>query len=264
MNFGRLYVIATNVFREVVRDRILFMIGFYIIILATAIYFLPEFAAATEDKMFLDFALAAMNLLGLVVAVFVGTGLINKEIEKRTVLVLIAKPISRAELIVGKYLGLLSLLAVLITAMTVITLVFLQLGKVPYSKVSYSIASVLISAFFLFLQLSLMTAVAITLGVFTTSLLATVLTFAVYLMGNITQDILQLGRLGRKHGIETLTQGLYLVLPDLSRLDVKNDAIYGLAALPNSTTLISNVGYGLLYTLMLLAIAILIFSQREF
>ncbi|MER3494416.1 MAG: ABC transporter permease [Mastigocladus sp. ERB_26_2] len=259
MNFGRLYVIATNVFREVVRDRILFMIGFYIIILATAIYFLPEFAAATEDKMFLDFALAAMNLLGLVVAVFVGTGLINKEIEKRTVLVLIAKPISRAELIVGKYMGLLSLLAVLITAMTVITLVFLQLGKFPYS-----IASVLISAFFLFLQLSLMTAVAMTLGVFTSSLLATVLTFAVYLMGNITQDILQLGRLGRKHGIETLTQALYLVLPDLSRLDVKNDAIYGLAALPNSTTLISNVGYGLLYTLMLLVIAILIFSQREF
>ncbi len=143
--------------------------------------------------------------------------------------------------------------------MTAITLVFLQIGQVPYS-----IASILISAFFLFLQLSLMTAVAIALGVFTSSLLATVLTFAVYLMGNITQDILQLGRLGRKHGIETLTQALYLVLPDLSRLDVKNDAIYGLAALPNPTTLISNVGYGLLYTLMLLAIAILIFSQREF
>ncbi|MCP6763229.1 MAG: ABC transporter permease [Fischerella sp. CENA71] len=259
MNFGRLYVIATNVFREVVRDRILFVIGFYIIILSLAIYFFPQFAATAEDKLFLDFALAAMNLLGLVVAVFVGTGLINKEIEKRTVLVLIAKPISRGELIVGKYLGLLILLAVLITAMTVITLVFLL-----FSQVSYSIVSILIAVFFLFLQLSLMTAVAITLGVFTSSLLATVLTFAVYLMGNISQDVLKLGRLGSKHGIETFTQALYLVLPDLSRLDVKNDAIYGLAALPNSMILISNIGYGLLYTLMLLAIAILIFSQREF
>ncbi|MFB2769911.1 ABC transporter permease [Pelatocladus sp. BLCC-F211] len=259
MNFGRLYVIATNVFREVVRDRILFMIGFYIIILSIAIYFFPQFAANAEDKLFLDFALAAMNLLGLVVAVFVGTGLINKEIEKRTVLVLIAKPISRGELIVGKYLGLLILLAVLITAMTVITLVFLL-----FSQVTYSIVSILIAGFFLFLQLSLMTAVAITFGVFTSSLLATVLTFAVYLMGNISQDVLKLGRLGSKHGIETFTQALYLVLPDLSRLDVKNDAIYGLAALPNSMTLISNIGYGLLYTLMLLAIAILIFSQREF
>jgi Cu-processing system permease protein len=259
MNFGRLYVIATNVFREVVRDRILFMIGFYIIILSIAIYFLPQFAATTEDKMFLDFALATMNLLGLVVAVFVGTGLINKEIEKRTVLVLIAKPISRGELIVGKYLGLLILLAVLLTAMTAITLVFLLFGQVIYS-----IASIIIAIFFLFLQLSLITAVAITLGVFTSSLLATVLTFAVYLMGNISQDVLKLGRLASKHEIETFTQALYLILPDLSRLDVKNDAIYGLAALPNSLTLISNIGYGLLYILMLLAIAILIFSQREF
>ncbi|BAZ66255.1 MAG: ABC transporter permease [Pelatocladus maniniholoensis HA4357-MV3] len=259
MNFGRLYVIATNVFREVVRDRILFMIGFYIIILSIAIYFLPQFAATAEDKMFLDFALATMNLLGLIVAIFVGTGLINKEIEKRTVLVLIAKPISHSELIVGKYLGLLILLAVLLTAMTMITLVFLL-----FSQVSYSIVSILIAVFFLFLQLSLMTAVAITLGVFTSSLLATVLTFAVYLMGNISRDVLKLGRLSSKHGIETFTQALYLILPDLSRLDVKNDAIYGLAALPNSITLISNIGYGLLYILMLLAIAILIFSQREF
>ncbi|TBR58466.1 ABC transporter permease [Westiellopsis prolifica IICB1] len=259
MNFGRLYVIATNVFREVVRDRILFMIGFYIIILSIAIYFLPQFAATTEDKIFLDFALAMMNLLGLVVTVFVGTGLINKEIEKRTVLVLIAKPISRGELIVGKYLGLLILLAVLLTAMTAITLVFLLFGQV-----TYSIPSILIAIFFLFLQLSLITAVAITLGVFTSSLLATVLTFAVYLMGNISQDVLKLGRLASKHEIETFTQALYLILPDLSRLDVKNDAIYGLAALPNSLTLISNIGYGLLYILMLLAIAILIFSQREF
>ncbi len=259
MNFGRLYVITTNVFREVVRDRILFMIGIYIIILSIAIYLLPQFAATAKDKMFLDFALAAMNLLGLVVAIFVGTGLINKEIEKRTVLVLIAKPISRAELIVGKYLGLLTLLAVLITAMTIITFVFLL-----FSQVSYSVASVLIAVLFLFLQLSLITSVAITLGVFTSSLLATVLTFAVYLMGNISQDVLKLGRLSSKHGIETFTQALYLILPDLSRLDVKNDAIYGLAALPNSMTLISNIGYGLLYSLMLLAIAILIFSQREF
>ncbi|KOP28234.1 ABC transporter permease [Hapalosiphon sp. MRB220] len=259
MNFGRLYVIATNVFREVVRDRILFIIGFYILILSITIYFLPQFSATAKDKIFLDFALAAMNLLGLVVAVFVGTGLINKEIEKRTILVLIAKPISRGELIVGKYLGLLVLLAVLITAMTAITFVFLLFGQF-----SYSIISIIIAVFFLFLQLSLMTAVAMTLGVFTSSLLATVLTFAVYLMGNISQDVLKLGRLGSKHGIETFTQALYLILPDLSRLDIKNDAIYGLAAFPNSMTLISNIGYGLLYTLMLLAIAILIFSQREF
>lgn len=259
MNLGRICVIATNVFREVVRDRILYIVGFYALILAAAIRLLPEFAAATENKIFLDFGLAAMSAIGLIIAIFVGTGLVNKEIEKRTILVLISKPVSRSEFIIGIYLGLLVVLAVLITAMTAIYLTFLQLGKIPHPT-----DSILVAAFFLFLQLSLITAVAITLGVFTSSLLATALTFGIYLMGNITQDLLQLGRMGRNHSIERFTQGLYVILPDLSRLDLKNDAVYGIAALPNSTALITNAGYGLLYSVMLLAIAILIFSRREF
>ncbi|MFH7029308.1 MAG: ABC transporter permease [Heteroscytonema crispum UTEX LB 1556] len=259
MNFGRISVLATNVFREIVRDRILYIIGFYGLILAAAIRVLPEFAASTEDKMFLDFGLAAMNILGLIVAVFVGTGMVNKEIEKRTVLMLIAKPISRSEFLAGKYFGLSSVLAVLITSMTAIYLAFLQFGKIPHPT-----ASILIAALFLFLQLCLVAAIAITLGVFTSSLLATALTFAVYLMGNISEDLVNLGRLGNNLNIERLTQGLYLVLPDLSRLDFKNDAVYGLQALPDSTALIANAGYSLLYTIMLLAIANLIFSQREF
>lgn len=259
MNLGRIFVLATNVFREVVRDRILYIIGFYTVILAVAIRLLPEFAASTEDKMFLDFGLAVMNILGLIVAVFVGTGLVNKEIEKRTILVLMTKPVSHTEFITGKYFGLLTLLAALITAMTAIFLAFLQLGNVPHSM-----ASILIAVIFLFLQLALITAVAIALGVFTSSLLATALTFAVYLMGNITQDLVKLGRLGNNKSLESLTQGLYLLLPDLSRLDLKNDAVYGVAALPDSMTLIMNAGYALLYSVILLAIAIFIFSKREF
>ena len=73
-----------------------------------------------------------------------------------------------------------------------------------------------------------------------------------------------LGRLSRNPGFERLTQNLYLVLPDLSRLDLKNQAVYGLDALPNPLTLITNAGYGLVYTVLVLAIAIFIFSRREF
>jgi ABC-type transport system involved in multi-copper enzyme maturation permease subunit len=259
MNLGRIFVLATNVFREVVRDRILYIIGFYMVILAVAIRLLPEFAASTEDKMFLDLGLAVMNILGLIVAVFVGTGLVNKEIEKRTVLVLMTKPVSHSEFISGKYFGLLTVLATLIAAMTAIYLAFLQFGNIPHSM-----ASILIAVIFLFLQLALITAVAIALGVFTSSLLATALTFAVYFMGNITQDLLKLGRLGNSKSVESLTQGLYLLLPDLSRLDLKNDAVYGIAALPDSIALITNAGYALLYSVIVLAIAIFIFSRREF
>ncbi|MDK2410407.1 ABC transporter permease subunit [Aphanizomenon sp. PH219] len=259
MNVIRTVVMAKNVFQEVIRDRILYIIGFYAIILAIAFRAIPEFAGTATNKIFLDFGLATMNVIGLIVAIFIGTGLVNKEIEKRTILVLIAKPISRSEFIASKYLGLSAVIGVLITAMTIIYLGFLQVGQV-----SYPIISIFLATLFLFLQLCLITAVAITLGVFTSSLIATSLTFAVYLMGNVTQDLVALGKLSQNPGMERITQSLYLILPDLSRLDLKNDAVYGLQALPDPITLITNAGYSLLYSFMLLAIAILIFLRREF
>lgn len=259
MNLGRVYVMATNVFREVIRDRILYIIGFYALLMVVVMQLLPQIAATTEDKIFLDFGLAAMNILGLIVAVFVGTGLVSKEIEKRTVLVLIAKPISRAEFIVAKHLGLTAVLAMLVAAMTIIYLALLQ-----FQGISYPLGSILLAAFYLFLQLSLITAVALALGVFTSSVLATLLTFAVYLMGNFSQDLVNLGRISKNPGFERLTQGLYLILPDLSRLDLKNQAVYGAALLPDPLTLLANAAYGVFYTVLLLAIAILVFLRREF
>jgi len=252
MTMMRTFVIAKNVFQEVVRDRILYIIGFYVLLLAVAIRALPEFAASTEDKMFLDFGLVAMSFISLIIAVFVGTGLINKEIDKRTILLLIAKPVSRGEIVTGKFFG-------LFVSMTAIYLLFLQFGNIPHTT-----PSILIAVLFLCLQLSLMTAVAITFGVFTSSLLAIALTFAVYLVGNITQNIVEFSRLSRNPAMEGISQILYLILPDLSRLDLKNDAVYGLQALPDTIALMGNAVYGFVYIAMLLAIAISLFSRREF
>ena len=259
MSLGRIFVIAANVFREVVRDRILYIIGFYALMLAAAIRLLPEVAATTQNKIFLDFGLAAMSVLCLIVAGFVGTGLVNKEIEKRTVLVLIAKPISRSEFIIGKHLGLSAVLALLVVVMTVIYLAILLFWNIPYF-----LGSTLLASLYLFFELSLITSVALTLSVFTSSVLATLLTFAVSLMGHESQHLVELGRLSHHPDLERFIQGLYLVFPDLSRLDLKNQAVYGFGLLPNPLTLIANAGYGLLYTVLLLAIAILIFSRREF
>jgi len=250
---------ATNVFREVIRDRTLYIIGFYALLMVVVMQLLPQIAASTEDKIFLDFGLAAMNVLGLIVAVFVGTGLVSKEIEKRTVLSLIAKPISRAEFIIAKHLGLSSVLALLVAVMTGIYLALLL-----FQGITYSLLSILLTALFLLLQLSLITAFALALGVFTSSVLATLLTFAVYLMGNFSQDLVNIGRVSKNPGFERLTGALYLILPDLSRLDLKNQAVYGTELLPSSLTLLANAGYGLVYIVLVLAIAILVFARREF
>lgn len=260
MNLSRLLVIANNAFWETIRDRVLYLLGFFTLFLLVSQRVLPEVAAATENKMFLDVGLGAMSVLGLIVAVFVGTGLINKEIEKRTVYILIAKPMSISEFIVGKYVGLSTVIFVLVAAMMGIYWGMLELMQIPYP----SLTALIISAGFLVLELSLITAAAILFSVFSSSLIATLLTFGIYFMGHLSQATIRLNQLVENPGFKQITETLFLIVPDLSRLNLKNLAVYGMAALPDPLTLVLNAGYGMVYTIGLLAIAIVIFSRREF
>jgi len=253
----RIWAIAANSFREVIRDRILYFIGFFALLMAFAWRLLPEIAVGTDEKIFLDLGLAAIGLLGVIVAVFVGTGLINKEIDKRTILVLIPKPLSRAEFILGKHLGLSGVLAVMLGVMLVIYLLML-LGM----KVSFQALPLIVSVFYLGLELILIAAVAIAFGVFTSSILATLMTFGVYLMGHISKDLIQLGMISKNANILAITKNIYLILPDLERLNFRNEAVYGL--LPSADVLMGNALYSLVYTGLLLGISILIFSRRQF
>mgnify|MGYP003433615349 FL=1 len=257
MNLRRILTVAINVFWEVIRDRILYLIVIFALVMGASVRLIPELAATTEKKIILDIGLAAISLLGLIVTVFVATGLVNKEIESRTVYVLVAKPISRAELIVGKHFGLSAVLGVLVAAMTVIYLAILSLSRIPYP-----LESILIASLFIWFELSLLAGVGILFGVFSSSLLATLLTFGVYLVGHSTRDLVGLGKLTKNPAIEQLMMGLYLVLPDLERFNLRNDAVYG--QVPHLAALITNAGYGLLYGVLLLSISIAIFSRREF
>ena len=259
MNLHRTLVIASNVFREVIRDRVLYLIGFFAAVMVAATILVPEVAANTEEQIIPDIGLAAISILGLAITIFVGTGLVNKEIEKRTVYVMVAKPISRAEFIVGKHWGLSAVIALLVAIMTAIFMATLSLQQIPYP-----VGSILLSAAFQFLELSLVAAVAILFGVFTSSLLATMLTFAAYLVGQFSRDLLALGAISENSGLKQITEGIYLILPDLARLNLKNQAVYGFDLLPQASELLINVLYAIVYTTLLLALSTVIFSRRQF
>ncbi len=257
MNLSRIWTIAANGFQEVIRDRILYIIGFFALLLIIAQRLLPEISVGADDKIIVDFGLGTIELLGAIIAIFVGTGLINKEIEKKTVLVLIPKPISSSEFILGKHLGLSAVIAVMVSIMMVIYLIILTV-----SGISYPLGSLIISSFYLLLQLSLIIAISLTFGVFTSSILATLLSFGVYLMGNFSSDLLELGKISKNDSIKFFTEVLYVILPDLSRLNLKNEAVYNV--LPSINELIAHGLYGILYTMMLLTITVIIFSRRQF
>lgn len=254
----RVAVIAANVFREVFRERALYLLGFYAVALLLASRLLPELSAGMTDRKILsDVGLAGMHILGLVLAVFVGTNLVNKEIEKRTLLVLMAKPVSRTEFLVGKHVGLSAVIAVLLAAMTAVYIMLMEA-----LKVSYSVKATVVAVSFMGLLLSLMCAVAIGFGSMMSSLLATLMTVAVYFVGTLSGDVVALGKLTQNPTIERMTQIFYLVVPDFSRLDLKNQAVYNI--LPSSDQLLQNAGYGLLYIVLVLTVSSLLFSAREF
>ena len=257
MNPVRIGVIAHNVFREVIRDRILYLVGIFALFLLSANYILPEVASIATHKILMDSGLAAIALISLLVTIFVGTGLINKEIEKRTMIVLMAKPVSRTELILGKHLGLTAVVSLLVTIMVV-----LLVAALSWNQVDYSITAIVLTNLFLILQLSLLVAIALLFGVSTSSLLANLLTFGAFLVGQFSPDLLRLIKLTENETLQRLAKYLYLVLPDLSRLNYRTVAVYD--ALPDTTTLVLNAGYGILYTLVMLSLTLFIFSRRQF
>lgn len=257
MNPTRTWAIASNVFREIFRERVLYLTGLFAVGFILAVTFLNEVSVGTEAKISLDVGLAGMSLMGLAVSAFVGGGLIRKEIDKRTALIMIAKPLSRAEFIVGKHLGITSVLVVLLGIMTAI-----YMGVLSWRAIEFPVESVLISVVYLGIELSLLAAVAILFGVFSSALIATILTISVYVMGHFSSNLLELSRTVETNSVKLFVHALYLFFPDLSRLDLKNQAVYGL--LPSHDVLFFNAVYGLFYIAMILAIASLIFNRRQF
>ncbi|AFY70164.1 hypothetical protein Pse7367_1888 [Thalassoporum mexicanum PCC 7367] len=257
MNFGRILAIASNVVKEVFREQVLYLALLYVFVLVAALTLLPSVSANTHEKITVDVGIAAIEVVGLIVAVFVSTGLINREIDKRTIFVLVAKPLSRAEFVLGKHLGISIVLASLIAVMSAIFVVLMLI-----SGIQIPIGAILVSNFFTFWQLMLISAIAILFSTFTSSLIAALLTFAAYLMGNISADILKLGELAENPAMQKTTEFIYLVLPDLSRANLKNDAV--VAYLPSGAELFNNGVYILAYACIMLALAMLIFARRQF
>jgi len=257
-SWGRTWTIARNVFLEVVRDRILYVVGVFGIVMVMAITLLPEVAAGTEDKMIRDTALAAINILSLFVVVFIGTGLINKEIEKKTVLVLIAKPVSRTEFIVGKHLGLSLVMAVLIASLTAMMMVLLSLSGVPYEP-----GLMMLATLFMFFEMVLLTAAAMMFGSITSTVLATLMTLSIFAVGHQTYSMLGFEKIAESEYFTRVAKFLFYVLPDLERLNLKNEIANGFVATVRGG-LLENAVYGLVYTVFLLTITAAVFERRQF
>ena len=252
----KIKAIALNTFREAMRDRILYLLLFFALASLVLSRFMAIITVGDRVKIITDVGLASLSLFGALMAILMGTSLVFKEIDKKTIFTLLAKPIHRHQFLLGKYFGLLLTLAVMLSLMTVIFLVvhFLHAQQFQWT--------ILVAVFYILLELCLITAVAIFFSCFSTPILSSVFSLAFFLIGHMSWGLETLiGKMNPGAG-KTAAKILYTFLPDLENFNYKTEVVHHLA-LPIQTLLFS-VLYGFAYTVFVLFLAVLIFRRRDF
>jgi ABC-type transport system involved in multi-copper enzyme maturation permease subunit len=257
--FWRIAAIARNAFREAVRDRVLYNLVLFMLLLTGASIFIGELSGGQERKVIVDLGLSAMLLFGVFIAIFVGVGLVYKEIERRTIYAVFSKPVGRGEFLVGKYFGLCLTLLVNVVVMGVgvsLALVYVSGGWDPL------ILNIWPAILLIYMELMLLTAVALLFSSFSSPALSALLTFMVFIIGHFSADLKSLATALGSTAARWLFTSLYYLLPNLANYSFITPAAHGRA--PSLGMVFSTGLYAVVYITVILAAATLVFSRRNF
>ena len=251
-------VVAVNTFREAVRDRVLYNLIFFALLMMGAAILVGQISVGIERIVIVNLGLSSISIFGIIMAIFIGVGLVYKEIEKRTLYSLLAKPIKRWEFIVGKFGGLLLTLAVNTTFMLLGLFVALLYVSRHLERADWGIVE---AAYFILLQLALITALALFFSCFSSPMLSTLFTLGIYVAGLFSKDIREIGALTKSPVVEWVCKAIYYVLPNFHNFNVIALAGHG-EPIPASL-LWQNTLYAALYVLILLLASAAVFSGRN-
>lgn len=253
----KIFSIARNAFREAVRDRVLYNLVLFVLLITTSAIFLGELTDGHEQRTIVNLGLSAMLVFGAFISIFVGVSLVSKEIEKRTVFAIFSKPVARGEFIIGKYLGLcLTLLVNVLVMGAGVSLALLYVGGGSLALTIWA------AVFLIFLELCILTAVAILFSSFSSPALSALLTFFIFIIGHFSESLRDFAaRLGSQAG-KFFFNAIYYILPNLSLFSFATNAAHG--DRPPAAMLAGATAYAAFYIAVLLAAAILIFSRRNF
>ena len=255
----RITAIARNAFREAVRDRVLYNLVLFVLLLTAASIFIGELSGGQERKVIVDLGLSAMLLFGVFIAIFVGVGLVYKEIERRTIYAVFSKPVGRGEFLVGKYLGLCLTLLVNVLVMAVgvsLALLYVNRGWDPL------IPTIWPAVLLIYIELMLLTAVALLFSSFSSPALSALLTFFVFIIGHFSADLKSLASSMGSTSARWLFNALYYLLPNLANYSFITPAAHGRA--PGAGFVFASALYALVYIVVILAAATLVFGRRNF
>ena len=255
----RTSAIARNAFREAVRDRVLYNLVLFVLLLTVVAIFIGELSGGQERKIIIDLGLSTMLLFGVFISIFVGVGLVYKEIERRTIYAIFSKPVSRAEFLIGKYLGLcLTLLVNVLVMGAGVSLALLYVGG-GEERLGLTIWPAIL---LIYVELMIITSVALLFSSFSSPALSALLTFLVFTIGHFSSDLKTLAGSMESGVARWLFNGLYYLLPNLNNYSYITPAAHG--QVPTLVNVSLALAYAAVYIFIIMATASLVLSKRNF
>ena len=254
---SRLSAITLNTFREAVRDRVLYNLVLFVLLLVASAPVISQISIGMEKLMLVNLGLSSISLFGVIIAIFVGIGLVSKEIEKKTLYTILARPVRRWEFIAGKYLGLLLTLVVNAALMTVgfylALLVFIH-GLHPADGM------LLVAIYFIILQFMMMVAITLLFSTFSTPIFSAIFAFSLFVIGTFGNDLRNFAAMS--HGATRwLATAAAYIMPNFASLNVISQVAHEQSV--GSQMVLFNTFYALLYSAAVTAAAVLVFERRN-
>jgi ABC-type transport system involved in multi-copper enzyme maturation permease subunit len=267
----RVTLVAWHVFKESVRDRVLYGIGAFAVLLVCVSVLVGELSAGEDVKIIKDLGLSIIEGAGILMTVFIGVGLVSREIDRRSIFGLLAKPLPRWEFVVGKYGGLILTIVVNVAAMTIalyLVLAYLDWHATTRERAAWDAAAtdprLLLAVAMIAAELALLTAVALFFSSFSSSALLSILfTVGIYLTGVFSADLRGFGDMvDVPPVVGSFVAALGWIVPAFGAFDIKSDVVHGIRQAPGLIAM--TLGYGAMYVAGLLAATITVFARREF
>jgi ABC-type transport system involved in multi-copper enzyme maturation permease subunit len=254
---SRIAHIASNTFREAVRDRVLYNLIVFALLLSGAAILVGQISIDIEKLVVINLGLTAVSLFGMVIAIFIGIGLVSKEIEKRTLYTILSRPVRRWEFIIGKFFGLAGTLTVNTFFMAIG--VFAALFYVSH-KFVHADALVFVALYFIILEFLIICSLALLFSSFSSPLLSAVFAFSLFVVGNFAEDLRNFARMA--HGATRwLVTGVAYLVPNFSAFNVITSIAHGQPVA--GQLILQNTLYALFYATMALSAGVLIFERRD-
>jgi ABC-type transport system involved in multi-copper enzyme maturation permease subunit len=254
---NRISSIAFNTFREAVRDRVLYNLVVFALLLVASSLLFGQISIGIERLILVNLGLTAISIFGIVIAIFIGIGLVSKEIEKRTLYTVLARPVRRWEFLLGKFFGLSGTLVVNASFMALGF--FLALLAVVH-RFERQDGWLLIALYFIILEFIVITAITLFFSTFSSPLLSAVFTLAIFIIGTFAEDLRTFAAM--MHGpARWLSLATAHVVPNFASLNIISSVAHGQGVA--GSLIFYNTVYALLYATAAIAGAAIIFERRN-